>query len=187
MKYISFSLSNKLINKCQATLQFIDGFRFLSASLENLLAYLRLEDYKIFKYNMYNIELLLQKDPCQYFLLWISLMKPHCPMWSFFSDLTQQHISGEDYANAHSGTCSIFKHRGTVTIYARSVRSFPIIGHVPEFLEAVYTVLWIRLCTLCYCTQSSLASFSLNGPAIPRIVRICWYASYGSTYHSRST
>lgn len=125
--------------------------------------------------------------PVSICLLWISLMKLHCPMWRFFSDLTQQHISGEDYANAHSGTCSIFKHGGTVTIYARSVRSFPIIGHVPEFSEAVYTVLWIRLCTLCYCTQSSLASFSLNGPAIPRIVRICWYASYGSTYHSRST
>lgn len=87
VKYISFSLSNKLINKCQATLQFIDGFQFLFASLENLLAYLRLEDYKIFKYNMYNIELLLQKGiyPCQYLSSMDKFNETSFPHVKFFS------------------------------------------------------------------------------------------------------
>lgn len=61
------------------------------------------EDFKILKYNMTNIELLLRKSvyPYKYFSSMYKFHEtslPSCVV--FFNDLMQQHISEEDYAHA---------------------------------------------------------------------------------------
>lgn len=77
----------------------------MSAAVEKLVENLRLEDFKILKHNMTNIELLLRKGvyPYQYLSSMDKFNEISLPpRETFFSQLSQHHISEENYMHAQA-------------------------------------------------------------------------------------
>ena len=96
-KYISFSIGS---------LRFIDSLQFMAASLDKLTSGLPKEKSTITRHNSSNAEqldLLLRKGvyPYSYMDSWTRFSETSLPpQEAFFSELTQEHISDDDYRHA---------------------------------------------------------------------------------------
>ncbi|GFU04923.1 uncharacterized protein NPIL_388011 [Nephila pilipes] len=104
-KYISFSKS--VSNDFQ--LRFLDSFKFMPSSLENLIKTLKKDEFKYMKqyFDSEKIDLLLRKGvfPYDYFDSF-EKCKDSClpPISKFYNELNEEAISVEDYNHA----CSVF-------------------------------------------------------------------------------
>ena len=99
-KYVTFSIGKHLL--------FLDSFQFLSSSLDNLVKNLSKEGLSKFSYLTENIphidaQLLVKKQsyPYEYMDSWDKLKENKLPSKaSFYSTLTEENISEEDYLHA---------------------------------------------------------------------------------------
>ena len=111
-KYISFSI--KILRENTGTfknkyleLRFLDSFRFLSSSLENLASSLKEAEFaetkKAFQYS--NVDLILKKAifPYEYLSSFEKLNESQLPSKEYFySSISNSHISDEEYAHANN-------------------------------------------------------------------------------------
>ncbi|KXJ07079.1 hypothetical protein AC249_AIPGENE2238 [Exaiptasia diaphana] len=106
-KYISFSKTIKVGEKdgksVRKEIRFIDSFKFMASSLQNLAGNLKKEDFKNLKMKFNDIDLLLRKGvfPYDYFDSEEKLEETKLPpIGAFYSNLSNSSISIEDYEHA---------------------------------------------------------------------------------------
>ena len=104
-KYISFTVKQHVDNTW-VHLRFIDSLQFMGASLEKLVLNLNPSQFTILKENIQgDISLLLRKGvyPYEYITSFTKFDEPQLPPISaFYSSLTDEHITPEEYAHAQA-------------------------------------------------------------------------------------
>ncbi|XP_031355166.1 uncharacterized protein LOC116179510 [Photinus pyralis] len=106
-RYISFT---KKMENADVEFRFVDSYRFMSESLDNLASYLKFDDFKILRstlshLNDEQLKLLTKKGvyPYEYMCSWDKFMEKDLPeKTKFYSKLKQSHISDQEYSHARN-------------------------------------------------------------------------------------
>ncbi|XP_031355178.1 uncharacterized protein LOC116179519 [Photinus pyralis] len=106
-RYISFT---KKMENADVEFRFVDSYRFMSESLDNLASYLKFDDFKILRstlshLNDEQLKLLTKKGvyPYEYMDSWEKFNETNLPeKIQFYSKLRQSHISDQEYSHARN-------------------------------------------------------------------------------------